>query len=192
MRLVNLLKNIKCKVFGSVFVDVKGLYHNDKEVEKDGLFFCLNGSNFNGGDYVDSAKRNGAIAVVSDCILEDCEDIVLILVEDVRKTMSLIAKNFYGEPDKKLKLIGVTGTNGKTSTTYMISSMLNKLGYSTAIIGTNGVVFKDSVIKTEMTTPDPIVLYKIFKQLLMEGVEYVCMEVSAHSIYLKKIEVKKQ
>ena len=188
MRLVNLLKNIKCKVFGNNLINITGLYHNDKDVKKGGLFFCLKGSKFSGIDYVKSAKKNGAVAIVCDSVIDNCEDVVLILVEDVRKSMSLIAKNFYGEPDKNLKLIGVTGTNGKTSTTYMIAGMLNKLGYSTAIVGTNGVIFKDKIIKTEMTTPDPIILYKILKQISNEKIEYVCMEISAHSIYLKKIE----
>ena len=188
VKLFNLLKGVKCRVLGSLLVDIGGLYHNDKDVKENGLFFCLNGLKNNGIKFVNSAINNGAVVIVSECELKGLLGVTQILVKNARKAMSLIAKNFYGNPSKELKLIGVTGTNGKTSTTHMIDDMLKQLGYTSAIIGTNGVIYNGKVLKTNMTTPDPIELQKIFRLLVNAGVKYVCMEVSAHSIYLDKIE----
>ena len=188
MKLFKLLKGIRCRVLGSVLIEIKGLYHNDKLVEKGGLFFCINGQNSNGEEFISSAVNRGAVAIVTERELKGYNNITQILVKNVRKTMSLISKNYYENPAKNLKLVAVTGTNGKTSTTYMIDSMLKSLGYSSAIIGTNGVFYNDKKIETGMTTPDPIELYKILRKLVDERIEYDCMEVSAHSIYLDKIE----
>lgn len=188
VKLFNLLKGVKCRVLGSLLVDIGGLYHNDKDVKENGLFFCLNGLKNNGIKFVNSAINNGAVVIVSECEIKGLLGVTQILVKNARKAMSLIAKNFYGNPSKELKLIGVTGTNGKTSTTHMINDMLKQLGYTSAIIGTNGVIYNGKVLNTNMTTPDPIELQKIFRLLVNAGVKYVCMEVSAHSIYLDKIE----
>lgn len=188
MKLFRLLKGIKCRVLGSQLVDVEGLCFNDKQAQKNHLYFCIRGIKDDGADYVLSAVARGVVAVVSEKEFVGLKGVVQILVKDVRKTMSLIAKNFYENPAMKLKLVGVTGTNGKTTTTYMISGLLNDLGVKSAIIGTNGVVFEGKVVETGMTTPDPIELYKILRRLADLGVQVVCMEVSAHAIYLRKID----
>ena len=146
MKLFKLLKGIRCRVLGSVLIEIKGLYHNDKLVEKGGLFFCINGQNSNGEEFISSAVNRGAVAIVTERELKGYNNITQILVKNVRKTMSLISKNYYENPAKNLKLVAVTGTNGKTSTTYMIDSMLKSLGYSSAIIGTNGVFYNDKKI----------------------------------------------
>ncbi len=188
MKLYKLLKGIKCRVLGLLNIDVKSLHIKDVNVKNGGMYFCIKGTNVDGLAYVQSAISLGACVIVAERELSGFYGVTQVLVKDVRKTMSLIAKNFYGNPAENLKLIGVTGTNGKTTTTYMISRMLDNLGYSSAIIGTNGVVYNGKIIETGMTTPDPIELYKILRLLADDGVQYVCMEVSAHSIYLKKIE----
>lgn len=188
MKLFKLLKGIKSRVLGRVNIEIKSLHFKDYEVEKGGLYFCINGTKEDGSSYAYSAVKNGAVVVVLEKELSGFAGVVQIIVKDVRKTMSLMARNFYGEPDRDLKLIGVTGTNGKTTTTHMISDLLKNLGYSSAVIGTNGVFFNDKIIETGMTTPDPIELYRILKTLSGQGVQYVCMEVSAHALQLKKIE----
>lgn len=188
MKLFKLLKGIRCRVLGSTLIEIEGLYHKDKEVKNKGMYFCLTGSNFDGVNYVNSAIKSGATAIVSEREIQGVCGITQILVKDIRKAMSLISVNFYNNPAKKLKLIGVTGTNGKTTTTYMISGLLKNLGFSSAIIGTNGVIYNDKRIETGMTTPDPIELNRILRILADKSIEYVCMEVSAHSIFYKKIE----
>ena len=187
MKLFKLLKGVKCRVLGSMLVDVDGLACNDKDVKKSYVYFCISGTKTNGCSFIDSSLRAGAVVIVSEKELPVSSGVVQVIVKDVRETMSLMAKNFYNNPAKNLKLIGVTGTNGKTTTTYMVADILNNLGFVAAIIGTNGVVFKGKVIETGMTTPDPIELYKNLRILTDLGVEYVCMEVSAHAIYFKKI-----
>lgn len=188
MKLFKLLKGIKCRVLGSMLVDVVGLSCNDKDIKDSYVYFSINGIKVNGVCYINSAVKNGATVIVTEKEVVGLSGIVQVLVKDVRKTMSLIAKNFYNNPGKDLKIIGVTGTNGKTTTTYMLAGILNCLGLSSAIIGTNGVVYKERVIETGMTTPDPIELYRILRKLVDVGVVFVCMEVSAHAIYFKKIE----
>lgn len=188
MKLYSLLKNVGHRMFGSSLVDVAGLYHNSKNVEKGGLFFCINGKNFSGEDFAKEAAKNGAVAIVTEKEIAELHGITQVIVKDVRAAMSKISCNFYGNPADKMKLIGVTGTNGKTTTTHMIAGLLESYGKKCAIIGTNGVMFADEIIETGMTTPDPIELQKIFSQLVKKKVQYVCMEVSAHSIYLNKLD----
>lgn len=189
MKIYQLLKNVKCRVLGSVLKEVTGLYHNHDRVEKDGMFFCLKGTEMNGEDFALKAIRNGAVAIVVENELRFINNVTQILVKDARVAMSLIAQNYYGNPAKSLKLIGVTGTNGKTSTTYMIAGLIKSLNHEVAIIGTNGVVYNDQkLMDTGMTTPDPIELHKILQKLKKMKIEYVCMEISAHSLYLKKID----
>lgn len=188
MKLCAILKDIKCRVFGSTLVDITGLYHNDALVKNGGLFFCISGKTYNGEDYVASAVRNGAVAVVSNKEFKELHGVTQILVKDVRRTMSRIACAFYGHPADKLKIIGVTGTNGKTTTTHIISSMLESCGKKCGIIGTNGVKFSGGKIETSMTTPDPIELQQIFSNMARSNVEYVCMEVSAHACHLNKLD----
>ena len=104
MKLFKLLKGIRCRVLGSMILDIGGLYHNDKDVKENGLFFCLNGLNFNGSDFVESAIKNGAIAIVVENEIRNLRNVTQILVKDVRKTMSLIAKNFYGKFTKLCRI----------------------------------------------------------------------------------------
>lgn len=188
MKLYSLLKNVGHRLFGSSLVDIVGLYHNSKSVEKGGLFFCINGKNFSGKDFANEAVKNGAVAVVTEKEIAGIHGITQIIVKDVRSAMSKVACNFYGNPACKLKIIGVTGTNGKTTTTHMIAGLLESVGKKCAIIGTNGVMFGNEKIETGMTTPDPIELQKIFSQLVKKKIQYVCMEVSAHSIFLNKLD----
>lgn len=188
MKLYSLLKNVGHRMFGSSLIDIAGLYHNSKSVEKGGLFFCINGKNFSGEDYAKEAVNNGAIAIVAEKEIAGIHGITQVIVKDVRAVMSKVACNFYGNPADKLKIIGVTGTNGKTTTTHMIAGLLETYGKKCAIIGTNGVMFGDEKIETGMTTPDPIELQEIFSQLVKKKIQYVSMEVSAHSIYLNKLD----
>ena len=188
MKLYSLLKNINCRVFGSTILDITGLYHIDTEVKKNGLFFCLRGTRVDGKDFVLSAIKNGAVAIVTEQEIAGLSNITQIIVKNARETMSLIACKFFGNPAEKLKIIGVTGTNGKTSVTNMIASVLNNFGKKCAVVGTNGVYIEKHHYETSLTTPDPIDLKKFFSFMVKNNVEYVCMEVSAHAISQSKIE----
>ena len=128
MLLSQLLKNVEIKrTIGKCDVDIKSICFNSKDVREDSLFFCLSGSQVDGHEFAESAKQKGAKAIVCERTLET--DITQIVVEDSRIAMALIASNFYDNPTKKFKLIGITGTNGKTTTTYYIKNILEKAGF---------------------------------------------------------------
>ena len=187
MKLFSLIKNLKCRTLGNLNIDISGLYHNDKFVQPNGLFFCINGTKENGEIFVESAVQKGAVAVVSNHEIKGIS-VAQIIVSDTRHAMSIIASNFYGNAAKSLKIVGVTGTNGKTSITYILKSMFDELKIRSALIGTNGVFYEYKFIETGMTTPDPIELHKIFLTLKRRGIKYVFMEVSAHALDLKKVD----
>lgn len=187
MKLFSLLKNIKCRVVGNLNIEISGLYHKDSEVKPNGLFFCLQGTNTSGELFVKNAVNNGAVAIVTQTELKNA-NVVQIIVNNARNAMSLIASSFYGDPAKKLKIIGVTGTNGKTTTTYIMQNLFSELGYKTAVVGTNGISYAGKIIDTQMTTPDPIELHKYFADMLKKQVSYVFMEVSAHALDLHKVD----
>lgn len=185
MKLFSLIKNINCRVFGNTVVDIKGLYHNDLEVKEGGMFFCLRGTRVDGTEFVFNAVKNGAVAVVTEQEIQGLTGVTQIIVRNARETMSLIASKFYGEPSSKMTMIGVTGTNGKTTITNMISEVIKD---NVAVVGTNGIKFAGKTYETGMTTPDPIVLQKYLAMMVRAKVKYVCIEVSAHAIDLHKID----
>ena len=188
MKLCMLIKNINCRIVGSSIVEIKGLYHKDTEVKEGGLFFCLRGTRVDGADFVKSAIKNGAVAIVTEQEIQNLTRVTQVIVKNARETMSLIACKFYGNPSEKLCMIGVTGTNGKTTTTNMMSFILEGLGRKTAIVGTNGIFIKGNKIDSGMTTPDPIDLQKHLALMVKNKVEYVCIEVSAHAAFLNKVD----
>ena len=187
MLVKDLLKDLEYKTKDNVNIEVQGLYHNSKKVKDKGLFFAIKGTDCNGEDYVFEAINNGAIVVVSDRELDLKNKATNIVVEDVRKAMSKMASNFYDNPSSKMIVIGVTGTNGKTTTTYMLKSILECSGKNVGVIGTNGIIFDDEKYDVEFTTPDPILLQKFMAKMVEKGVDVVCMEVSAHALQLQKL-----
>ena len=187
MKLYTLLKDINCRVFGNTNIEIAGIYHKDTQVKENGLFFCLRGTRVDGVNFINSAIKNGAIAIVTEQEISGISQTTQIIVKNARETMSLIACKFFGNPANKLKIIGVTGTNGKTTTTNVIAALLEKFEKKVAIIGTNGVIFSGKKYDTGFTTPDPIDLQKYFAKMVKEKIEYVVMEVSAHALDLNKV-----
>lgn len=188
MKLYSLIKGLNCRVFGNSAIEIKGLYHKDIEVKESGLFFCLRGTRVDGTNFVYSAIKNGAVAIVTEQEIQGVSGITQVVVKNAREAMSLIACKFYNAPAEKLKIIGVTGTNGKTTITNMLASILENAGKRVAIIGTNGIFVKGIKYETNMTTPDPIELQKYLAFMVKNKIEYVCTEVSAHAIDLHKID----
>lgn len=170
----------------SLKAEVAGLCADSRNCRKGELFICLKGEKTDSHQYAQDALDNGALAVVVERTLE--VDGLQILVEDTRLSMSLLASRFYGEPSKKMKIIGITGTNGKTTCSYMLANILKSAGKKTGVIGTLGIFYDKKEIAPELTTPDPIYLQRVFADMVERGVEYVVMEVSAHALYYKKLE----
>ncbi len=173
------------EVLGNVLTDIKNIVIDSNSVTKDSLFICIKGEEFDGADFVRHAERYGASAIVS----ERKTNTILpqVIVKDVRVAMSLIAKTFYLNICDNMKLIGVVGTNGKTSTAHLVGKILNGCGIKCGVIGTLGSYYGNNFYEPTLTTPDPIVLHKTFFDMYSSGYHTVVMEVSAHSIYYKKI-----
>lgn len=173
------------KVVGNKNKDVSELVIDSNCVTKGSLYVCLVGRDYDGHDFISTAEKYGATAVLCERELES--SLTQIVVKDTRKAMSLAAANFYGNKDKKMKLIAVTGTNGKTTTTHFITSVLMRAGIKCGLIGTLGIYFADKYLESSLTTPDPILLHKTLAEMYDCGVEAVVMEVSAHAAYYRKV-----
>lgn len=166
-------------------LEIEGIAFNANECKKGWLFFALEGVEKNGTDYIADAVKAGAIAVVSrTCV---CTSVYAVRVINDRRALAVASANFYGNAHRELKIIAVTGTNGKTSTCKMISEILRYAGKSVAVFGTLGIFINDRKLDCSLTTPDPPELHRAFEIAYLAGVEYVVMEVSAHALYLEKL-----
>lgn len=167
-------------------IEISGLAFDSSKVKQGDLFFCLVGTENDGHTFAADAVSRGAAALVVERKL--ALDVPQIEVGDTRKALAHAASEFYGNPSKRLKMIGITGTNGKTTTTYIVKSIIEAAGHSCGLIGTNAVEYLDNKTDARLTTPDPIELHAILKEMSDAGVEYVVMEVSAHALKLSKTD----
>ncbi len=166
-------------------LEITGLSYDSRKVKPGDLFVCIKGFESDGHKYAKSAVDNGAIAIVCEEPVE--ADVPQIFVENSRKAMSFLSACFYGYPSKKLRTIGITGTNGKTSTTNMIKGILEECGYKVGLIGTNNIMIGSIEYPSERTTPDSLEFNQLLKQMVDEKVDYLVMEVSSHSLCLDRI-----
>lgn len=166
--------------------DVNSLSCSTLDKNPSGVFFCIVGSNFDGHKFFREAIAMGARCLVVERYIDS--PIMQILVKNTRSAMSKFAYIFYGLDNTKMKLVGVTGTNGKTTTTFLIKNYLASMGESVGLIGTEGIYFNNLLLPSNMTTPDPIMLFKILHEMELSGIKYVVMEVSAHALALSKLE----
>lgn len=186
MKLQKIIQGINdLKRYNFKDVAIEGLHHNHKTVTKNSIFFCINGTKLDGHEYAEEAVARGAICLVVERKVD--VPVTQILVEDVRLAMSQMAANFYDNAHKKLQIISIIGTNGKTTTSFIIKSILESAKKRVAVIGTMGVFMMDKHLDIDFTTPDPIILHHILKQLKTLEIDYVIMEVSAHAIALHKM-----
>ena len=186
MKLAELIKDINVKeIIGNTDVEILGLKTDSNFVSDGDLFICLSGCKFNGHDFAKQALFYGASAIITEKKLPI--SIPQVIVQNSRVAMSEISANFYSHPDKKMKIIGVTGTNGKTTTTHLIKKIFETAGVKCGMIGTLGSFYCDKFIEPTLTTPDPIELYKILADMVNDGVKVVIMEVSAHALHLDKL-----
>lgn len=185
MKLTELLKDVECTVQGNADIEIEGIYNDSRSVKPGGLFFCISGFKTDGHKYAPMAVVNGAVCIVSTHLMElDCTQVI---VKDDRLAMAEISANFYGRPSEKICLLGVTGTNGKTSTTYMLKNVLEGMGRKVGLIGTIENMIGSEHIHTERTTPESIDLQKLLHEMVEKGCDDVIMEVSSHSLVLKRV-----
>jgi len=187
MKLYDIISNLKFSGIKNYReIEIDSLTCSSKEKVSNGIYFCLKGLNSDGHDFAGESIENGANCLVVEKFLD--VPVTQILVEDARVAMSYISSIFYETYKSKMKFVGITGTNGKTTTTFLIREILQKLGKKVGLIGTEGIFINSLMLPANLTTPDPINLHKTIKDMENNGCEYCVMEVSAHAIALNKID----
>jgi UDP-N-acetylmuramoyl-L-alanyl-D-glutamate--2,6-diaminopimelate ligase len=166
--------------------EINSLHFNSREVQPGGLFVAIPGLKVDGHEYIASAVIRGAAAVISQ--KPHALNVWNIEVENSRKALAMLSGQFYGNPSEKLKIVGITGTNGKTTTAFMIEKILQKAGFSVGVIGTLNYRYCGKVFDVFMTTPESLDLHRILSDMLAEGVTHVVMEASSHAIFLHRID----
>ena len=191
---MKLLKDILYKVsvnavYGDTNVKVAQVDFDSRKVVKDSLFVAQKGTSVDGHLYIDKAISLGATTIICEELPIRLEaNITFIQVEDSSKTLAIIASNFYDNPSSKLKLIGVTGTNGKTTVASLLYQLLKKSGYKTGLLSTVQILVDTTVFNATHTTPDSVTINSYLHQMVLLGVDYCFMEVSSHGIHQKRTE----
>ncbi|NFO03243.1 UDP-N-acetylmuramoyl-L-alanyl-D-glutamate--2,6-diaminopimelate ligase [Clostridium botulinum] len=189
MNLKDILKGIDYKlVQGSLDKEISSVNYDSRKVKKSDIFICIKGYATDGHKYIQKAIENGAsVIIMQDDIEVVNKNISVIKVKDTRKALALIGINYYDNPSKKMKIIGITGTNGKTTTAFMIKSILESNGKKVGLIGTIANYIGNEKLHTERTTPESLELQELFNNMVNKGVEYCVMEVSSHSLELDRV-----
>ena len=165
--------------------EITSIENDNRKVQKGSLFICIKGYTVDGHDFAESAVNNGAAAILAERPLD--LDVPVIVVTDTTRAMAVLANAFYGQPTKKLHLIGITGTNGKTTTSHLIEKIFADAGKKTGLIGTMYTKIADKTIETKNTTPESLILQKTFQQMVDAGVSLAVMEVSSHALDLGRV-----
>ncbi|WAM34397.1 UDP-N-acetylmuramoyl-L-alanyl-D-glutamate--2,6-diaminopimelate ligase [Caldicellulosiruptor morganii] len=171
--------------------DIKDIAYNSKNVEDGFAFVCIKGFKTDGHEYIDEAIKRGARLIVVDEFYDTSrleDKIPFIKTSNTRRALAIISANFFGHPSKEFLLIGVTGTNGKASTTFMIKSILGQSGHKVGLIGTVKNMIGEKEIEAKHTTPESYDLQKLFFEMKKENVDSVVMEVSSHSLELHRVD----
>jgi UDP-N-acetylmuramoyl-L-alanyl-D-glutamate--2,6-diaminopimelate ligase len=182
-----LSKKFNYRVIGDPDTQITGISYDSRVVKPGDLFCCIRGKTVNGHEYIDEVMSKGAVAVLVDNIdnLPPCAS--AILCENTTKAIAEISAEFYGNPSDMLKVIGVTGTNGKTTVTTVLWGILQQCGHKTGLIGTIAYIFDDEVIPAKHTTPQSADLQQLLARMANSGHEYVVMEVSSHALCQHRI-----
>ena len=190
MKLSEILKGLEYELLqGSIDTDITKIEYDSRKAEKGSLFVCVTGLKTDGHIYAHKAVESGAVALICERNIEGIDkSVTIIKVKDSRVTISAIADNFYDHPATKMTMIGVTGTNGKTTTTYLIKSVLDHIGQKVGVIGTIENRIGDVEIHTERTTPEALELCELFDEMAKAGVSHTVMEVSSHSLALHRVD----
>ncbi len=189
MKLCKLIEGLEYElVCGNINTEVKDIKNDSRYVSEGDLFFCISGARTDGHSYADAViKAGAAVLVVEKDISADSDGVTVIKVKSSRYAMGIISSRFYGEPSKKLNVIGITGTKGKTTTTYMIREMLEAAGMKTGLIGTIEIIDGKNHIHAKNTTPESIELHRILRDMADNGLSCVVMEVSSQGIMLDRV-----
>lgn len=188
MKLADLIKNLPAPAIqGDAACEIEGIAQDSRTVKNGDLFICVKGTRYDGHQYLKQAAQSGAVAALVEDLPAENFGLTIVQLPVTAGVIKEVAGAFYGYPDRKLKLIGIVGTNGKTTTTYLMKSILEAANFKVGLIGTIVNLIGNQIIETHNTTPGVLELQKLFAQMVQAGVEYVVMEVSSHSIAQARI-----
>ena len=189
MKLNELLHKVqRVETIGDTERIISSVQFDSRKIEENSLFIAQTGTQVDGYDFIDSSIEKGAVAIVCERKPENLiENITYIIVENSSIALGFIASNLYGNPTEKLKLIGITGTNGKTTTATLTYDLLESLGYATVLVSTIRILIHGKEYPSSHTTPDILSLNKMFSEAVEAGCEYAVMEVSSHGIHQNRI-----
>ena len=186
---MKILKDILYKVpvngvFGDTNIQVNEIHFDSRKISENDVFIALKGATVDGHDFIDKALSNNAVAVVCEKVPEERKQgVTYVEVSDSSEALAMMSSNYYDNPSKKIKLVGVTGTNGKTTITTLLYQLFMNLGRRVGLLSTVKIMINNSEFKATHTTPDSLTINKYLSQMVGEGVEYCFMEVSSHGIH---------
>lgn len=188
MILKSLLKGLDYEVIkGNEESKVQNIRYDNRKIEQGDAFVCVKGFKVDGHSFIGDVIKKGAKTLIVQEDVSVQEDITIIKVRDTRKALAIMSSNYFGNPKDKLKIIGITGTNGKTTSAFIIKSILEKAGFMTGLIGTIANYIGNKKVDAVRTTPESYELHELFKNMVDAGVEYCVMEVSSHSLELDRV-----
>ena len=191
-KLTELLEHLEYElVQGTLDREIPAVVYDSRKVVPGCLFLCIGGANFDGHDFAAQVAEQGAgvLVVQKDVELPENVDVTVVKVADTRYAMAFISAAWFGHPADKMTMLGVTGTNGKTTITYLLKTVLEKtLGAKVGLIGTIQNMIGDTVIHTERTTPESFELQKLFSEMVDAGCTHCVMEVSSHALVLHRAD----
>lgn len=188
MKLEKLLEELDYKlVYGSLDVEVSQIDYDSRLVKENSLFVCIKGANVDSHSFIDQVIEKGAKTIVIEREVEYKEGIAYVLVENARLALALLSCAFFDHPSRKLTVIGLTGTKGKTTTTYMVQSILQHASKKVGIIGTIGSMINGEIRPTKNTTPESFELQRLMNEMVEAGCEYCVMEVSSQGLMLNRV-----
>lgn len=184
-----LFSGIQCTIIGNENEEVSGVAFNSRDVLPGDIFFCIVGVKTDGHSYAQDAINHGAKVLVCERSLStaDTSDVTLVMVGDSRRAMARIASRYYDNPSEHFKLVGITGTNGKTTTTYLVEHIAQMASMKTAVVGTVGIRIGDEKQKSSHTTPESVDLQHLFYKMDRAGCDMVAIEVSSHALDLDRV-----
>ena len=187
MKLSDILKNIEYIPYGTLNLNIKGIAYNSKKVRKDFIFVALSGQHVDGNKFIPEAVARGARVIVSNNRFE-AKNITNIVVASPLSALAHLSSNYYRHPDKKLFMVGITGTNGKTTITYFLESIFSKTGYRPGVVGTVNYRYAGNIYPSHNTTPLSADLNKLLRDMLSAKVDTAVLEVSSHALALGRVE----
>ncbi len=187
MKLTTLLERLEYNVLqGNSDREITELTSDSRNVIADGVFVCISGTVVDGHDFIEAVVAQGAAAIIVEREVQVPSSVTVILVKDARYALALMSAAYFGYPAEQLKVIGITGTKGKTTTTYMVKEILEGVGQKVGLIGTIEAIIGDQIVKAANTTPESFTIHKYFRDMVAAGCDSVVMEVSSQGLMLHR------